>query len=70
MGHIDDDNNDSDSEFTTPSYDELVYLLKEYIQFIRNTKTKNKKHENISLLAKYDLAKTSDELKYGYKNMP
>jgi hypothetical protein len=37
---IDDSDSDSDEEFASPSYDELVDLLKEYTQIIRKSKAK------------------------------
>jgi len=53
-----DESSESDSEYESPSYDELVQLLK----VIRNTRSENDKleHENESLLAKL---KSSDELR-------
>ncbi|XP_066365047.1 nuclear matrix constituent protein 1-like [Miscanthus floridulus] len=64
----DDDSSgsDSDEEFESPSYDELVTLLNKYSKIIIKTRAKNEKLEleNDSLLAKYDIAqKASDELR-------
>jgi hypothetical protein len=48
---------DSDDEFASPTYDELVDLLKEYTQIIRKSKAKcdRLKDENEFLAAKYDI---------------
>jgi len=56
------ENSESDSEFESPSYDELVNLLKKYSKIIRKTRAKNNKleNENESLLAKL---KSSVELR-------
>jgi hypothetical protein len=57
---------DSDDEYTSPTYDELADLLKEYTQIIRKSTTKcgKLKDENKSMLAKYDIiVKASDEMK-------
>ena len=53
---------ESDSEFETLSYDELVNLLNKYSKIIRKTRSENEKleNENESLLAKL---KSSDELR-------
>ena len=55
----DENGSDSDEEFKSPSYDDLVKLLNQYTKIIRKTRAKNKKLEleNDSLLAKYDIAK-------------
>jgi methyl-accepting chemotaxis protein len=68
----DDSDSDSDDEFSSPSYDELADLLKEYTQIIRKSKAKcdKLKNENESLNAKYDIVmKTSDEMKEENKTM-
>ena len=54
------DDNDSDDEFESPSYDDLVKLLNQYTKIIRKTRAKNEKLEleNDSLLAKYDSQKS------------
>jgi predicted ATP-binding protein involved in virulence len=57
---------DSDDEYASTTYDELVDLLKEYTQIIRKSKAKcdKLKDENKSLIAKYDIVvKASDEMK-------
>jgi hypothetical protein len=62
----DENGSDSDEEFESPSYDDLVKLLDQYPKIIRKARAKNKKLqlENDSLLAKYDIAKkTIDELR-------
>ena len=60
--HASNDNSysDSDDEFESPSYDDLVKLLNQYTKIIRKTRAKNKKLEleNDSLLAKYDSRKS------------
>jgi len=57
-----DESSESDNEFESPSYDELVHLLNKYSKIIRNTRGENEKleNENESLLAKL---KSSDELR-------
>jgi len=57
-----DESSESDSEYESPSYDELVQLLNKYTKVIRKTISENDKleHENESLLAKL---KSSDELR-------
>jgi hypothetical protein len=60
----DENGSDSDEEFESPSYDDLVKLLNQYTKIIRKTRAKKEKLEleNDSLLAKYDIAqKASDE---------
>ena len=54
---------DSDEEFESPSYDDLVKLLNQYSKIIRKTRAKNEKLEleNDSLLAKYDIAKKAND---------
>jgi len=49
-----DDSSESDSEYESPYYDELVKLLNKYTKVIRKTRSENKKLEleNESLLAK------------------
>ena len=37
----DDNGSDSDDEFESPSYDDLVKLLNQYIKIIRKTRAKN-----------------------------
>jgi len=62
----DENGSDSDEEFESPSYDDLVVLLNDYTKIIRKTRAKNEKLklENESLLAKYDIAeKASCELR-------
>ena len=62
----DESGSDSDEEFESPSYDDLVKLLNQYTKIIRKTRAKNKKLEleKDSLLAKYDTAeKASVELR-------
>ncbi|XP_066365593.1 uncharacterized protein [Miscanthus floridulus] len=62
----DENGSDSDEEFESPSYDDLVVLLNDYTKIIRKTRAKNEKLklENESLLEKYDIAeKASDELR-------
>jgi len=62
----DDSGSDSDEEFGSPSYDDLVKLLNQYTKIIRKARAKNEKLEleKDSLLAKYDIAeKASDELR-------
>ena len=62
----DENGSDSEEEFESPSYDDLVVLLNDYTKIIRKTRAKNAKLklENESLLAKYDIAKkASDELR-------
>ena len=57
---------DSDEEFESPSYDDIVKLLNQYSKIIRKTRAKNEKLEleKDSLLAKYDIAeKASVELR-------
>jgi hypothetical protein len=66
------DDSDSDDEFASPSYDELVDLLKEYTQIIRKSKAKcdKLKDENEFLTSKYDIiVKASDEMKQENKTM-
>ena len=63
---------DSDEEFESPSYDDLVKLLNQYTKIIRKTRAKNKKLEleKDSLFAKYDIAeKVSVELREENKIM-
>jgi len=57
-----DESSESDSEFESPSYDELVNLLNKYSKIIRKTRGENEKleNENESLLAKLE---SSDELR-------
>jgi len=57
-----DESSESESEFESPSYDELVHLLNKYNKIIRKTRSENDKleTENESLLAKF---KSSDELR-------
>jgi len=57
-----DESSESDSEYESPSYDELVKLLNKYTKVIRKTRSENKKLEleNESLLAKL---KSSDKLR-------
>ena len=57
-----DESSESDSEYESPSYDELVQLLNKYTKVIIKTRSENDKfeHENESLLAKL---KSSDELR-------
>ena len=57
----DESGSDSDEEFVSPSYDDLVKLLNQYTKIIRKTRAKNKKLEleKDSLLAKYDIDKKS-----------
>ena len=60
------DDNDSDDEFESPSYDDLVKLLNQYTKIIRKIRAKNEnlELENDSLLAKYGIAeKASVELR-------
>jgi regulator of replication initiation timing len=62
----DENGSESDEEFESPSYDDLVKLLNQYTKIIRKIRDKNKKLEleNDSLLAKHDIAqKASDELR-------
>jgi len=49
-----DESSESDNEFESPSYDELVHLLNKYTKIIRKTRGENDKleNENESLLAK------------------
>jgi len=49
-----DESSESDNEFESPSYDELVNLLNKYSKIIRKTRSENEKlgNENESLLAK------------------
>ena len=56
----DESDSDSDEEFESPSYDDLVKLLNQYTKIIRKTRAKNEKLEleNDSLLAKYDSQKS------------
>jgi len=42
----DDESSESDSEFESPSYDELVHLLKKYSKIIRKTRSENEKLGN------------------------
>jgi predicted nuclease with TOPRIM domain len=63
---------DSDNEYTSPTYDELADLLKEYTKTIGRSTTKcgKLKDENKSMLAKYDIiVKASDEMKNENKTM-
>jgi hypothetical protein len=63
---INDSDSDSNDEYTSPSYDELADLLKEYTQIIRNSKAKcdKLKDENEFLITKYDIVvKASEEMK-------
>jgi len=57
-----DESSESDSEFESPSYDELVKLLNKYTKVIRESRSENEKLEleNETLLAKL---KSSDELR-------
>jgi len=57
-----DERSESDSEYESPSYDELVKLLNKYTKVIRKTRSENEKLEleDESLLAKL---KSSDELR-------
>ena len=57
-----DESSESDSEFESPYYDELINLLNKYSKIIRKTRVENVKleNENKSLLAKH---KSSDELR-------
>jgi len=57
-----DESSESDSEFESPSYDELVKLLNKYTKVIRKSRSENEKLEleNETLLAKL---KSSDELR-------
>jgi len=57
-----DESSESDNEFESPSYDELVHLLNKYTKIIRKTRGENDKleNENEYLLAKL---KSSDELR-------
>jgi len=59
--HSEDESSESDSEFESPSYDELVHLLYKYTKVIIKARNENDKleNENESLLAKL---KSSDEL--------
>jgi hypothetical protein len=69
---IDDSYSDSHDEFTSPSYDELADLLKEYTQIIRKSKAKcdKLKDENKFLTVKYDIVvKANDEMKEENKTM-
>ena len=52
----DENGSDSDEEFESPSYADLVKLLNKYTKIIRRTRAKNEKLEleKDSLLAKYD----------------
>ena len=62
----DESGSDSDEEFESPSYDDLVKLLNQYTKIIRKTRAKNEKLEleKDSLLAKYDIdEKASVELR-------
>ncbi|XP_066365130.1 sporulation-specific protein 15-like [Miscanthus floridulus] len=57
---------DSDDEFESSTYDQLVALLNDYSKIIRKTRAKNQKLklENESLLAKYGITeKANDELR-------
>ena len=58
--HASDDHSDSDDEFESPSYDDLVKLLNQYTKIIRKTRAKNEKLEleKDSLLAKCDSRKS------------
>jgi hypothetical protein len=63
---IDDSDSDSDDEFASPTFDELVDLLKEYTQIIRKSKAKCDKLKDVNdfLAAKYDIVvKDSDKMK-------
>jgi uncharacterized coiled-coil DUF342 family protein len=63
---VDDCDSDSDDEYASLTYDQLVDLLKEYTQIITNSKAKcdKLKDENEFLTAKYDIVvKASDEMK-------
>ena len=55
----DNSNSDSDDEFESPSYDDLVKLLNQYTKIIRKTRAKNEKLEikNDSILVKCDSGK-------------
>jgi len=57
-----DESSESDREYESPSYDELVHLLNKYTKVIRKARNENDKleNENDSLLAKL---KSSDELR-------
>jgi len=57
-----DKSSESDNEFESPSYDEIVHLLNKYSKIIRKTRGENKRleNENESLIAKL---KSSDELR-------
>jgi len=57
-----DESSESDIEYESPYYDELVHLLKKYTKVIRKARSENDKleNENESLLAKL---KSSDELR-------
>ena len=59
--HASNVDSDSDDEFESPFYDDLVKLLNQYTKIIRKTRAKNEKLElkNDSLLAKCDVAKKS-----------
>jgi hypothetical protein len=62
----DENGSESDEEFESPSYDDLIKLLNQYTKIIRKTRAKNEKLEleNDSLLAKNDIAqKAIDELR-------
>ena len=62
----DENGSDSDEEFESPSYDDLVVLLNDYTKIIKKTRAKNEKLklENESLLAKYGIAeKASGDLR-------
>ena len=52
--HASNDDSDSDDEFESPSYDDLVKLLNQYTKIIRKIRAKNKnvELEKNSLLAK------------------
>ena len=68
----DESGSDSDEEFESPSYDDLIKLLNQYTKIIRKTRAKNKKLEleNDSLLAKYGIVeKASVELREENKTM-
>ena len=54
-----DDSDNDDDEFESPSYDDLVKFLNQYTKIIRETRAKNEKLEikNDSLLAKCDSGK-------------
>jgi hypothetical protein len=61
-----DDDSDSDDDDDSPSYDDLVKILRQYTKIIRKSRAKNEKLDakNDSLLAKYDtLEKANVELK-------